>query len=111
MVDWSAHYDAIYAALGVPAVLSVNTTDADEFDVTVIDKTKGVDVGDGVTVSTIAPAAAIRVSELTGYGLVRSQLDGAVIAFNGVTWRIQYSKPVPSPAGEAQGELYLILAQ
>lgn len=111
MVDWASHYDAIYESLGVAAVITLTNTAADDFDVTVIDKTKGVDVGDGVTVSTIEPAAAIRVAELTGHGLTRQDMDGAAIEFNDVIWSVKYTKPMPSPAGEAQGELYLILAE
>ena len=111
MVDWAAHYDRIYAVLGVPAVLTRNLSDGGTAELTVIDKTAGIETGDGVTVSSVKPGAAVRIAELSAAGLVREDLHGAAIAFNGGSWEIKSSVPRPSPAGEAAGELYLILSE
>lgn len=107
---WAGHYNALYGALGVPATISEEGTDGFEVDVTVIDKTSGIEVGDDVGVSTIKPVAAIRMTEVTAKGLSRERLNEASITFNDGTWTIESNQPKPSPAGEAQGELYLILS-
>jgi hypothetical protein len=111
MVDWRAHYDAIYTALGVAAVLTPIGTGIPVEDLTVIDKTAGVETGDGVTVSSIKPAAAMRYYELTAAGVTRAQLNGSTISFNGGSWIVRSTLPRPSPAGEPEGELYLVLTE
>lgn len=109
MVDWQVHYNTIYNTLGVDAVLTVQSTDG-TFDLTVIDKTGGIQVSDDPTVASIKPAAVVRAYELTGHGLNRDDLNGASISFNGASWDIKASMPRPSPAGEQNGEVYLILS-
>lgn len=108
MVDWVAHYDRIYGRLGVAAVLE---TPQAILELTVIDKTAGVETGDGVSVSTVRPAAAVRMNELSVLGVAREHLIGAAISFNGGEWEVKSTAPRPSPAGESAGELYLILSE
>lgn len=116
MVDWVAHYDAIYRLLGVSAVLTIADSGT-TFDLTVIDKTAGVEVADGsasrnaLPVSTIKPACALRVYELTANGVTLEQTQGAQIAFNGAAWRVENRMMRPSPGGEQQGEVWLILIE
>lgn len=111
MVDWTRHYDTIYRRLGVAAVLTTSGTDGDDYDVTVIDKTAGIAVGDGNEVVTIRPACDVRAVEFFAYGLGRDDLKGAAIAFNGKTWDLTHHELRPSPAGERAGELRLFLSE
>jgi hypothetical protein len=108
MVDWSAHYDAIYTKLGVDALLYIFT---DPTDLRVIDKTSGVEISAGgdLSVITIEPACAVRAAELAERGVELTALKGSHITFNGGTWRIENRRPKPSPAGEGEGEMFLIL--
>lgn len=110
MVNWTAHYNAIYGALGVSATLEIDTV---EHSITVIDKTSGieVDMGGDVTMNTIKPACAVRVPELTSEGIELSQLRGGHITFNSKRWRIENRIARPSPAGEMSGEIYCILTE
>lgn len=111
MIDFGALlYDPIYAVLGVPALLTPST-DASEIPLTVIDKTEGVaiDEGNGISISTIKPAAMVRMSEITAKGMTRDDLKKGSICFNGHDWTIVATQPKPSPSGS--GELYLILQE
>lgn len=109
MVDWVAHYDAIYATLGVTAQLTLTNTAADTFDLTVIDKTAGVEFGDILEVHTIKPAADVRMSELETHGLTRADVNGATLTFNGASWTVKTHALRPAPTGESAGELRMIL--
>lgn len=113
MVSWSTYYDPIYRKIGVSADLTIgDNTDEQTFGLTVIDKTSGVEFAMGdVSVTSVKPACAIRVKELTARGIELDQLRRARIAFNGNTWRVENKMLKPSPAGEALGEVYLILIQ
>ena len=108
MIDFAAVLlDPIYATLGVPATLTL--TDSREFDLTVIDKTSGVKVGENTEVATILPVAAIRYAELTGLGLNKDDAIDGTLTFNGFTWVIQAMRPDPNPSGERSGELWACL--
>lgn len=110
-VNWRTHYDALYTALGVEAELTPIGTGIPVDTIFVIDKTAGVETGDGVTVSSVKPAAAVRYYQLTARGVSRDQLNGSTISFNGGTWIIRSTQLRPSPDGEAEGELLLILTE
>jgi len=99
----------LYTAFGVPAILTIDDSDATEADLTVIDKTGGVMVGDNVAIGTVEPGAILRLSDLLGVGLTRASLDEATIAFSGNVWRIVSHHPKPVPSGETAGEIVLIL--
>jgi len=105
--------DPLYTTLGVAAVITLETdsdSDALTFDVTVIDKTGGVSLGDHDSkVETIEPAACIRFAELTSNGLAPVDLEGASIEFNGSSWKIKSWPKRPVPNGARKGELLLIL--
>lgn len=111
MVDWSGHYDPIYDALGVAAVLNIAESGA-AYSLTVIDKTGGIALQDGgVEISTVRSACAARAHELVDKGIDVSSLDGSQITFNAKTWRIEQRITRPSPSGEAIGEIYLTLTE
>lgn len=106
----SQFFDPIYNAHGVTATLTPSS--GSEVEVTIIDKTQGIDVGGGQgLVGTIRPACFIRVGELTDASLTRDDLADGVIAFNGNTWTIEQTKPRPSPKGELEGEYLLVLTE
>lgn len=112
MVDWAGHYSAIYNALGVDAVITIAETNAQE-DLRVIDKTAGVQIAEGgdLSVTTIVPACAVRVTELTAKGIDLGKLRGSRLTMNGAAWRVESRQMKPSPAGEMAGEVYLILIE
>ena len=100
-------YGPVYGLLGVPALLRLASGAA--FAVTALDKTAGVAVGGAVDVQTVVPVAVVRVTELAAKGVTPAQIDDGQITLNGVTWEIEAHKPAPSPNGEADGEVYLLL--
>jgi len=110
MIDYQATlYGPIYATLGVPATITPGST-ASPATVVALDKTAGMTVfGGGVDVESIKPAAVVRVAELAAAGLTRADLVDASILINGSIWEIRSTQPRPSPNGERDGELLLIL--
>ncbi|NEI52713.1 hypothetical protein GR217_34405 [Rhizobium leguminosarum] len=110
MIDYGGLLLApLYDVYGVPAILTLDDIDATTADLTAIDKTAGVAVGDNIAVGTVEPGAVIRLSELIAAGLTRESLDGATITFSGNVWRVASHHPKPVPSGEAAGEIILIL--
>lgn len=119
MIDYGALlYGPNYLILGVEAVLTLPATDGAEITLTALDKTAGVEIGgssvDGrdnsfTTVQTILPAAVVRASELLGVDL--TDLEDSRLAMNGKTWRVKSYMLKPSPKGEGDGEIYLILSE
>jgi hypothetical protein len=105
-------YDPIYDVIGVEARL-VAAPGHPPVTVTVIDKTAGLPlVGDGgMEIETVRPAAMVRVAELIARGLCREAIDGGTVAFSCKCWKIESSRPAPSPKGERDGELMLILSE
>jgi hypothetical protein len=110
MVDWSAHYDTIYAALGVAGTIEIADSDA-VFNVTLIDKTGGIQVSEDPSVASIKPAAVVRVYELASLGIARAFLTDGTVTLNGASFQITGTLPRPAPTGEAGGELFLILRE
>lgn len=113
MIDWQGQlYDPLYSAFGVTASLDLDDSDS-PYSLTVVDRTAGLVMTDAgnVDVQTVLPAALVRMSELTENGIAAAGLDGREIAFNGKTWRVESTRPKPSPEGEATGELVLLLIE
>lgn len=118
MFDPRVLYDPQYAIHGVDAVI---TSDDGSLlaNVTAIDMTAGVEVrghrrigaAQFVEVGSIRPAADVRAYELSDKGVSPADLINAFIALNGVTWRIKSKEPRPCPAGEAAGEIRLLLGE
>lgn len=94
--------DAVYQAIGVSATLGEET-------ITVRDDTKGTSISSGAIVETIGPSARVRMKELTDKNISLSSLPTSTITFNGNSWRIKTYKPLPSPNGEADGQIRLML--
>jgi len=111
-IDWPTHLDTVYAVLGVAAVLTPANTDP-PVDLVVIDKTAGIDVdiGGSVAMPTIKPACAVRVADLTGHGISLDEIKGSLIAFNAASWLVEGKMFRPSPLGEMEGEVYLLLIE
>lgn len=105
MIDWQVQlYDPAFTTLGTEARLASGST------FTVIDRTAGVNVPDGRTqVDTVRPACDVRAAELAASAITVSDLPEDQITFNGQTWRIKSYIPLPSPAGESDGLVRLIL--
>ena len=107
MVDWAAHYDAIYSVLGVDASITTEGSDGKQADLTVIDKTTGEVFGDGVTVESLKPACDVRAVELSDNTIDLANLTNAAITFNGKTWTVTHHRMKPSPAGNGEVRLFL----
>jgi hypothetical protein len=108
MIDWQTHYDPIYNTLGVPAELA--SAGGQSATITAVDRTSGVSIPDPRTqIETVRPVARVRARELEQSGIPVADLPEGQITFNGQTWRIKTYQPMPSPAGEADGEIMLIL--
>jgi hypothetical protein len=112
LVDYQVNlYDPVWKVLGTAATIAPDDSPGG-IDCTVIDRTSGVTVFEGrAAVETVRPAADIRVQELIDGGLSRNGLAGASVTFNSRTWRVKATLPVPSPLGEDDGILRLILIE
>jgi hypothetical protein len=111
-IDWQAELlDPIYAELGVEAALK-SAPGEPIATITALDLTAGIvlDLG-GISMGAITPAAAVRVAELAEHGIDAAALKDGTITLNGATWKIKAPHPKPSPAGEAAGEVYLLLEE
>lgn len=102
-------FDPIYTIQGVSVTLTLPDSGGVFEDLTALDKTAGVDVGDSVQVQTIKPVAALRVVELSDAGIDLDQLPDATISMNDFLWRVASYRVKPSAKGENDGEVYLIL--
>lgn len=101
-------YNPLHSLLGSPASLQ-RADQSVVTGLTVIDKTSGVDVGEGVHAQSLLPAAVIRYSELVTNNIDPDELDTCRITFNGNTWGINSVRMRPSLYGENDGEVYLFL--
>lgn len=99
----------LYSVLGSAAVFL--DVDGVRADLTIIDKTSGVEVefGGDVAVATIKPACVVRTIELSTQGVDTTKMKGGQITFNGATWKIENKMPRPGPSGESTGEVMLLL--
>jgi hypothetical protein len=100
-------YNPNYLIFGVEGTLTLPGTDGDVIVLAAIDKTSGVEVGGSADVQTILPAAVVRASELSSISL--TDLEDATLVLNSKTWVVKSHMLKPSPKGEADGEVYLIL--
>jgi hypothetical protein len=113
MIDYQTLlYGPIYGFHGVDALI---TTPAGNVSVLVLDRTAGSSekLGHGMIVETVTPMCRVRMPELAG-GLAAlnatiTALDMASVIFSNRSWRIRSYEPKPSPNGEDDGELELIL--
>lgn len=101
-------YRAQYRVHGVPAILTVGIT---PYSLRAIEMTDGVDLGGVITIETTRPMASILYADLLALGLTRDDLDGSNININGVEREISSHKPMSSPQGILDGEIYLFLTE
>jgi hypothetical protein len=104
-------YDPIYAAFGVPTVLTPNRTDATGVSISAIERTTSTDTSEQFELGTLRPAAFVRRRELDEAGIAPAELDGGTLAFNGRSWRIEAHAHRPGPDGEASGEILVYLVE
>ncbi len=107
---WQANlYDKVYnSPIGVAAAIA--SSGGQSATVTVIDKTSGILIADARTqIDSILPVAVVRARELEANAIAVSDLSEGEITFNGATWRIKSYRMDPSPEGEPDGEVRLIL--
>jgi len=98
----------IYAALGSTCTFVL--ADMSNIELTVIDKTAGIEIAEGsIDLQTVKPAAAIRMVDLAALNKQPKDLIDASLDLNGSSWQVSSYLPKPSPNGEADGELYLLL--
>jgi hypothetical protein len=89
MIDFDALvFGPVYETFGQPAVLTIGQSD---YDLVVIDHTKGVTVDEGgsIGIQTIHPAADVRRSALNNLGIAFADLIDGEIGFGGTVWRIK----------------------
>ena len=81
----------------------------DPVTIAMIDHSAGIEIpGRGAEITSIGPAARVRATALAAAGLSRSDMRGATVVLNGKSYRVEATRPLPTPAGESDGELYLI---
>lgn len=103
-------YRPTYLRLGVPVTITLADLTALSF--TGLDKTGGVRVTDDhLSLQQITPACNIMAADLFGAGKLPEDLEGASLTMSGNEWRIQNAFVKPSPNGEQDGEVSLILAE
>lgn len=109
MLDFKALlYDPVYTVLGVPAVLRIWSSGPD-LELIAIDKTSGVTIKQAVDVQSVLPGATIRAADLAAAGIELRDVDNATLSLNGRDWRVASLHLSPSPSGELDGEVVLIL--
>ena len=101
-------YNPVYSVLAVDAVLHMSTPLGD-VPLTVIDKTAGVTLNQAVDVQTVLPVATVRAPELAAAGVDLADIDGKTLTLNGKDWRVASLETKPSPNGEGDGEIFLVL--
>jgi hypothetical protein len=113
MIDYNVTMlDPIYNINGVPAIMRIDDW-GEDIHVTAYSKTSGVElsISGNPDLLTVVPAAAVRVAELTAAGITRKDIDTGTIEMVGAIWNIEDTLPKPTPNGECDGELWLILSE
>jgi hypothetical protein len=96
-----------YAVYGRPAVLQLGVGTFE--DLVAIDMATGVSLAGDIVLETVRPHARMLRGDLDDRGILVEQLDGGSIALNGKVWTIMAHQAKPSPNGEADGEVWLML--
>lgn len=106
---WQQMFDGIYLS---PIAVDAAFTSAGGASVTLraCDETKGTPISGGPgQAESVRPTCRIRAAELAAAGITMADLPDSNIVLNGTTWRVKASRIMPSPMGEAAGEIMLIL--
>ncbi len=82
-------------------------------NVRAIDKTSGVTLTGPIELETTRPMAAFMAADLValGFEIGNGDIDQGSIIMNGKNWNITSTKPMPSPQGYNDGELYAFLEE
>lgn len=103
----------IYTLMGVTTQFVLN--DDTIIELVALDKTFGVPTIDSgnphVDTATIRPCCIIRMADLIDLSLTPTDLMEAVLDMNGTSWIVKSYFPKPSPGGQNDGELYIILME
>lgn len=99
-------YGPAYATFGVIAKLNIA---GNERNIRTRDLTSGFVIPGTVDVETELPMAAFRAVDFEALGISISLLDGSSLLLNDVAWNIASHRILPSPNGDKDGEIYLIL--
>lgn len=106
--------EATHGTFGVLATIEKDTV---TFDLTVLDKTRGADVGqtvNNIVVQSVRPVIAVRGSVLAANGITdASSLEGGTITLqpDGSIWNIQRVQARPAGGGAFSGEFWLMVTQ
>jgi hypothetical protein len=105
-----------YRIIGVPVQIDVSGTvypGPGQPEIRAIELSEGVDLGGPVAVETMRPMASIMAQSLIGLGLsiddINNNADECILTMNNKARNITSAKPLPSPAGEDDGEIVLFL--
>lgn len=93
------------------SILSSSLTLEDGTTISVIDKTSGITINEGIGIETIKPAAAVRKQSLIDANIDIEALVKTDVTLNNKTWTILNYKVYPGINGENDGEIYLILQE
>ncbi|RWD05497.1 MAG: hypothetical protein EOS57_25650 [Mesorhizobium sp.] len=104
-------FDPVYTVLGEAATLTLDDTAGTTADLSAIDETAGVEVLEGPSIATIRPAATVRTSELAEKGIAVADLANAALTLNGKDWTVISHHYLPTPKGEVQAQIRLILEE
>jgi hypothetical protein len=105
-----------YRLIGVPVELDISGVvypQPGQPELRAIEMSEGVDLGGPIAVETARPMASIMAQSLIALGLSIEDLnmnaDECILTMNGKSRNVTSAKPMPSPAGENDGEIMLFL--
>ncbi|MGR3593095.1 MAG: hypothetical protein ACU0B9_07275 [Limimaricola soesokkakensis] len=104
-------YDPLYAAFGIPAILTPDRPLAVIVAVTVIPQSARADVSQEFELDTVRPSVVVRRNDLEKAGFPIADLDRGLLTYGGRSWRIEAHAVQPGPDGEASGEIILYLSE
>lgn len=104
--DFSVDVDSLYDALAYEATL----LGSPPVVLKVLDVLAGIEITDGIGMSTTKPALQVRIAELEANGLNLVDVLNEDITYGGLTYRIRDAKPIPTP-GANSGQAWLILVE
>lgn len=108
----SVLYGPLHTTFGTSATITPAGGTVGPATVTVIDHTRGMALQlKGADIETVVPVAVVRATVLADASLTRSDLRRAALTMNGRTYRIESTMPRPTPSGEDDGEVLMILTE
>lgn len=106
----AALFAPLYSVFGTSATLTPSGGSA--VVLTVVDQSAGRELVDlNTDAPVVYPVAAVRASVLDAAGVELSDLRGAALTMNGRTWSVDTFREMPSPFGQTDGEVLMILIE